>query len=324
MTQRRFSPALLAMLCATLVAAQPAAANEFLNSLARQVVGDTVQAVSRHAAAKAATAAAPAVPAAAAPTVRAGAKEQRMRLENGEPFHADYIIDYWSRPDAPTRGSTPELDAPGWIMPIPSKFGASKKGADYALLQRRLERIIARVMEHPALVGIRGASLTWSANFGYDGGKRPLVANISMLARPISLDDPKTKRYPDGSFHTPGEGPVLEITVNNPEEIGSRRSSGSYKGMTVLRHGYMFVIPNTDRPLLVGPADDTQVNPDLLDDARPRSDIQFMTVYVGAFIPSELHLVQKRIDPVGNAGRLIGVLYNIDWPAVLKEASEIQ
>lgn len=324
MTQRRSSPALLAMLCATLAAAQPAAANDFLDKLAKQVVGDTVQAVARHATAKAATAAAPAAPAASAPTIRAGVREQRMRLENGEPFHADYIIDYWSRPDALTRGSTPELDAPGWIMPIPSKFGASKKGADYALLQRRLERIIARVMEHPALVGIRGASLTWSANFGYDGGKRPLVANISMLARPISLDDPKTKRYPDGSFHTPGEGPVLEITVNNPEEIGSRRSSGSYKGMTVLRHGYMFVIPNTDRPLLVGPADDTQVNPDLLDDARPRSDIQFMTVYVGAFIPSELHLVQKRIDPVGNAGRLIGVLYNIDWHAVLKEASALQ
>lgn len=324
MTQRRFSPALLAMLCATLVAAQPAAASDFLNNLAKQVVGDTVQAVSRAAAAKVATAAAPAVPAAAAPSVRAVAREQRMRLENGEPFHADYIIDYWSRPDAVTRGSTPELDAPGWIMPIPSKFGASKKGADYALLQRRLERIIARVMAHPALVGIRGASLTWSADFGYDGGKRPLVASLSMIARPISLDDPKTVRHPDGSFHTPGEGPVLKITVNNPEEIGSRRSSGSYKGMTVLRHGYMFVIPNTDRPLLVGPADDTQVNPDLLDDARPRSDIQFMTVYVGAFIPSELHLVQKRIDPVGNAGRLIGVLYNIDWPAVLKEASAIQ
>jgi len=324
MTQRRFPPTLLAMLCATLVAAQPAAASDFLDKLAKQVVGDTVQAVARHATAKAAAAAAPGAPTASAPTARAGAREQRMRLENGEPFHADYIIDYWSRPDAVTRGSTPELDAPGWIMPIPSKFGASKKGADYALLQRRLERIIARVMEHPALVGIRGASLTWSANFGYDGGKRPLVANISMLARPISLDDPKTKRYPDGSFHTPGEGPVLEITVNNPEEIGSRRSSGSYKGMTVLRHGYMFVIPNTDRPLLVGPADDTQVNPDLLDDARPRSDIQFMTVYVGAFIPSELHLVQKRIDPVGNAGRLIGVLYNINWHAVLKEASALQ
>lgn len=323
MTQRRFLPALLASLCASLVAAQPAAASDFLDKLAREIVGGAVQGLSKHAAATPAAGTRAAAPA-AAPYVRAGAKEQRMRLENGEAFHADYIIDYWSRPDAVTRGSTPDLDAPGWIMPIPAKFGASRKQADYALLQRRLERIIARVMAHPALVGIRGASLTWSADFGYDGGKRPLVADISMLARPIDLDDPKTKRYPDGSFHTPGEGPVLRITVNNPEEIGSRRSSGNYKGMTVLRHGYMFVVPNTDRPLLVGPADDTQVNPDLLDDARPRSDIQFMTVYVGAFIPSELHLVQKRIDPVGNAGRLIGVLYNIDWHAVLKEASALQ
>lgn len=128
MTQRRFPPALLAMLCATLVAAQPAAASDFLDKLAKQVVGDTVQAVARHATAKAAAAAAPGAPTASAPTARAGAREQRMRLENGEPFHADYIIGYWSRPDAPTRGSTPELDAPGWIMPIPSKFGASKKG----------------------------------------------------------------------------------------------------------------------------------------------------------------------------------------------------
>lgn len=322
MTRRFLPTCLLPALCAALFAAQPAAANDFLNSLAKEVVGGAVQALSKQVTAKpAAPAAAP--PAPGAPAMRAGAQPQRMRLENGEPFYADYILEYWSRPDAVTRGSTPDLDAPGYIMPLPSKFGASRKGADYALLQRRLERIMARVMEHPALVGIRGASLTWSANFGHDGGKRPLVANVSMLARPIDLDDPKTKRYPDGSFHTPGEGPVLEITVNNPEEIGVRRSSGSYKGMTVLRHGYMFVIPNTDRPLLVGANGDTEVNPDLLDDARPRSDIQFMTVYVGAFIPSELHLVQKRVDPVGNAGRLIGVLYNIDWRAVLAEANAL-
>ena len=324
MTRRIFPASLLPALCAALFAAQPAAANDFLNSLAKEIVGGAVQGLSKHVTAQPAPGPTAAAPTAAAPYARTGAKEQRMRLENGEPFHADYIIDYWSRPDAMTRGSTPDLDAPGYIMPVPLKFGASKKGADYALLQRRLERIIARVMEHPALVGIRGASLTWSADFGYDGGKRPLAANISMLARPIDLDDPKTKRYPDGSFHTPGEGPVLRITVNNPEEIGMRRSSGSYKGMTVLRHGYMFVIPNTDRPLLVGSGGDAELNPDLLDDSRPRSDIQFMTVYVGAFIPSELHLVQKRIDPVGNAGRLIGVLYNIDWRAVLDEASAVR
>jgi hypothetical protein len=85
----------------------------------------------------------------------------------------------------------------------------------------------------------------------------------------------------------------------------------------------MFVISNTDRPLYVDDGGRMVVNPDLVDTSRPRSDIQFMTVYVGAFIPSELHLVQKRIDPVGNAGRLIGVLYNIDWQAVLAEASAL-
>lgn len=324
MTQRRFLPALLAAFFA-LGAAQPAAANDFLNSLAREIVGGAVQGLSKQiTATPGAAAAVPAAPAAGAPYVRAGAKEQRMRLENGEPFYADYIIDYWSRPDAVTRGSTPNLDAPGHVMPGPATFGASKKQADYALLQRRMELIIARVMQHPALVGIRGASVTWSADFGYDGGKRPLVAKALLLARPINLDNPATKRYPDGSFHTPGEGPGLYITVNDPEQIGSRRSSGSHKGMTVLRHGYMFVIPNTDRPLLLGSGDNAELNPDLLDTSRPRSDIQFMTVYVGAFIPSELHLVEKRIDPVGNAGRLIGVLYNIDWHAVLAEASALR
>lgn len=321
MTPRLFSTSLLAALYAALFAAQPATARDFLNSLAREAVGGAVQALSRQVTAKAA----PAAPApAAAPSVRAGAQPPRMRLENGEPFYADYIAEYWSRPDAITRGSSPDLDAPGHIMPRPAMFGASKKQPDYALLQRRLDAIVARVMAHPALVGIRGASLTWSADFGYDGGKRPLVASMSLIARPISLHDPKTRRYPDGTFHTPGEGPTLEITVNNPEEIGSRRSSGSYKGMTVLRHGYMFVISNTDRPLLVGSNGDTEVNPDLLDHSRPRSDIQFMTVHVAAASPTEQNLFHKRVDPAGNAGRLIGVLYNIDWRAVLEEASALR
>lgn len=328
MKQRILAPALLAALCASFCAPPPASADDFLDRLARQAVGSAVQALSNQVAGKPAQTAAPAAaagaPAVTTPYVRAGAQPPRMRLEDGTPFYADYIAEYWSRPDAVTRGSTPRLDAPGYTMPGPARFGASKKQPEYALMQRRLEAVIARVMAHPALVGIRGASLTWTADFGYDGGKRPLVASASMIARPINLDDPKTKRYPDGSFHTPGEGPVLEITVNNPEEIGMRRSSGSYKGMTVLRNGYMFVIANTDRPLLVGSGDAAELNPDLLDTTRPRSDIQFMTVYVGAASPTEQNLFHKRVDPVGNAGRLIGVLYNIDWPAVLAEASAMR
>lgn len=324
MTQRRFSPALLPALFAALLAAlftaQPASAKDLLDRLARQAVGSAVQALANGVASSSPQ---PATAAARAPYVRAGAQPPRMRLEDGTVFYADYIADYWSRPDAVTRGGTPDLDAPGHVIPRPAKFGSSKKQPEYAALQRKLERVIARVMEHPALVGIRGASLRWGADFGYDGGKQPLVAKLSMIAYPITLDDRDTTRFPDGTFHTPGEGPILRITVNDPEEIGTRQPSGGHKGMTVLRSGYMFVVPNTDRPLFIDADGMKAVNPDLLDASRPRSDIQFMTVYVGAAGPTMSNLTHKRVDPVGNTGRLIGVLYNTDWRAILQEANAL-
>lgn len=321
MTQRFSSASLLATLCAVLVAAPSASANDFLDSLAKQAVGSAVQAISSQVTAKPI----PATPVAAkAPYVRAGAQPPRMRLEDGTVFYADYIADYWSRPDAVTRGSTPDLDAPGNILARPAKFGASKKQPEYAALQRKLETLIAHVMAHPALAGIRGASLRWGADFGYDGGTQPLVAKLSLIAYPISLDDPETKRFPDGTFHTPGEGPILRITVNDPEEIGTRQPSGSHQGMTVLRYGYMFVVPNTDRPLFIDADGMKAVNPELLDSSRPRSDIQFMTVYVGAAGPTMSKLTHKRVDPVGNSGRLIGMLWNTDWRAILQEANAVR
>jgi hypothetical protein len=252
---------------------------------------------------------------------QAGTQPQRMRLEDGTVFYADYIADYWSRPDAVTRGGTPNLDAPGYVRAKPPYFGRSRKQPEYVVLKRKLETIMERVLQHPALKDVRGASLVWTADFGHDaGGRRALPASVSMIAYPINLDDPKTRRHPDGSSHTPGEGPVLKITVNNPEEIGVRQPSGRWKGMTVLRYGYMFVVPNTDRPLFVDADGAKAVNPALLDDARPRSDIQFMTVYVGAADPTMSNLTHKRVDPTGPAGRLIGVLWNTDWRALLQEA----
>ena len=151
MTQRR-SSFLLATLGCALLTAQPASAQDFLKNLARDAVGGAVQAVARQATA-------PAAAPAAAPYVRAGAQAPRMRLEDGTVFYADYIADYWSRPDAVTRGSTPDLDAPGYIRARPGQFGRSRKGTDYLVLQRKLETVMACVLQHPALANIRGASL---------------------------------------------------------------------------------------------------------------------------------------------------------------------
>ncbi|MCC2954075.1 hypothetical protein LK542_00425 [Massilia sp. IC2-477] len=313
----------LAAALAACLAAQPVSANDFLNNLAKQAVGTAVQSLANQMTAKPATT--PVAPAAArAPYVRAGSTPQRMRLEDGTVFYADYIVDYWSRPDADTRGSTPDTDALGYIRPVSGQWSGVKKQPEYAALQRKLERIIGRVLEQPALVNIRGASLGWIPSFGYESGG-PIPASMSLIAYPITLGDKDTQRFPDGTYHTPGEGPVLRITVNNPEEIGSRVSSGSYKGMTVLRYGYMFVIANTERPSHVDDGHGRKVvNPDLLDKSRPRSDIQFMTVYVGAAGPTMSNLTHKRVEPTSNAGRLFGTLYNTDWRAILEEANTIR
>jgi hypothetical protein len=330
MTQRRFSPALLATLCATLAAAQPASASDFLDNLARQVVGGAVQALSNAAArpaapgGAAAQAAPAAAPIAARPAyVRAGAQPQRMRLEDGTVFYADYIADYWSRPDPGTRGSTPDTDALGHVMTKPSHFGGSQKKPGFAEMQCKLETVVTRVLQHPALANIRGASLVWFASFGHDNGGplgHAIPGRLKLIAYPIRLGDPETRRYPDGTVHSPGEGPNLEITVNDPDEIGTRESNGSWKGMTVLRKGYMFVISNTDRPLYVDDGGRMVVNPDLVDTSRPRSDIQFMTVYMGDASHTMSDLTHGRIAPTSNTGRLIGTLYNTDWRAVLQEA----
>lgn len=325
MTRRLFPDARLALLCAALAAAQPAAAGDFLKGLARQVAGDTVQALARQVTAQPARTAVPAL--AGAPYVRAGSQPPRMRLEDGTVVYADYIADYWSRPDAVTRGSTPDTDAPGHIMRKPSHFGGSEKKPGFAEMQRKLETVVSRVLQHPALAGVRGASLVWFASFGHDNGGplgHALPGRLKLIAYPIRLDDPETRRYPDGTYHSPGEGPSLEITVNDPDEIGTRASNGSRQGMTVLRKGYMFVIANTDRPLYVDDGGRMIVNPGLVDTSRPRSDIQFMTVYVGAGTPAMDALTHKRLDPTSNTGRLIGVLYNTDWRAVLQEANAVR
>ncbi|KFI07107.1 hypothetical protein JN27_11165 [Massilia sp. BSC265] len=307
-------------------------AKDFLNSLARQVVGGAVQAISDGAARPAqnhiaGTTTSPAAPAARPAYVRAGAQPPRMRLGDGTVFYGDYIADYWSRPDAATRGSTPDTDALGNIVAKPAHFSGNQKKPEFAQLQRKLETVATRVLQHPALDGIRGASLVWFADFKHDNRGplgHALPGRLRLIAYPIRLGDPATKRYPDGTHHTPGEGPVLEITVNDPDEIGTRQPNGSWKGMTVLRKGYMFVLSNTDRPLYVDDGGRMIVNPDLVDKSRPRSDIQFMTVYVGDGSHVMGELTHKRIEPTSNTGRLIGTLYNTDWQAVLHEANAVR
>jgi hypothetical protein len=249
----------------------------------------------------------------------------RITFEDGTILYADYLVRYWENPSAVTRGATPDEDAPGNIMRKPGRFGGKRQGPGFVEMQYKLETLASRVLEHPALANIRGSSLLWFASFGHERRgpvTHAIPARLALMAYPIRLADPETKRFPDGTFHSPGEAPSLVITVNDPDQLEDRQPVGTWQGMTVLRGGHMFALSNNGRPLYVaGPDGRMVVNPDLVDTARPRSDIQFMTVYVGMASHDASALAHRRIAPLGGIGRLVGAMYNSDWRALMQDAN---
>lgn len=330
MTHRLLSGFVLAPV---LLASQPASANDWLNNLAKQAANTAIQQTARHLSAPASVPAAAPVPAPAAanaavsyPAPAVGPRAARIKFDDGVIFYGDYLADYWSRPDAGTRGATPDQDAPGHVIGKPLSFGGSRKYAGTADMQRKLEAVFPRVLAHPALADIRGSSLRPGGGFGHANGgpmRHAVAGQATLLAYPIRLGDPETHRFPDGTFHSPGEGVVLRIGVNDTDELEGRAPLGTWNGMTVLRGGYMFVIPNTERPLYVRDASGRQMlNPNLIDSSRPRTDIQFMTVYVGTDSAEHSEIVRQRVLPTSGVGRLVGVLYNTDWRTLLREVND--
>lgn len=336
-----------------LAAAQPALANDLFKGIFKQAVNNVAQqavntvqssaeaAVSAALSPSQARPQAPAVAPAAAPTPVAapvarvattGGPSSRVSMDYGGEFSAGPLVDYWSRADASNRGSTPALDAPGNVS-TRSVFGGNLKEAGVPEMRRKLELILARMLAHPALREIRGSSLRSGGGFGHDRGgpMGPAVAgSVSLNAYPINPDDPKTMRFPDGSMHTPGEGDVIRVTVNDPDVLDRRMPIGQFDGLMLVQSGsgYLMVVPNTDRPVFLAEGSGRQtaytLNPDLVDPSRPRTDIQFMTVYVGAARPTWDAIYQNKVEPTAGVGRLLGVMFNTDWRAVLKEANQVR
>ena len=52
------------------------------------------------------------------------------------------------------------------------------------------------------------------------------------------------------------------------------------------------------------------LNPNLIDPSRPRSDIQFLTVYVGAAASTWSDIARGKQKPTSGVGRLLGVTFN--------------
>ncbi|HWJ93738.1 MAG TPA: hypothetical protein VNT33_03385, partial [Telluria sp.] len=135
-----------------LAASQPALANDLFKGIFQQAVNNVAQQAANKAQAGVEAAvssaltpsqAAPAQPVAAAPVARpastaaaapaarvasSGGPSSRVSMDYGGEFSSGPLIDYWSRPDASSRGSTPSADAPGNIARTPT-FGGNQKEA---------------------------------------------------------------------------------------------------------------------------------------------------------------------------------------------------
>lgn len=258
----------------------------------------------------------------------AAAPGTRITFDDDAIFYGDYMAYYWSRPGALTRSTDPSADARGNVMPKPPLFGGQQKYAGAAAMRRKLDAVFPRLLAHPALANIRGASLRPGGSFGRRRGgpmDHAIAGTVSLIAYPVTLSDKATIAYPDGTFHTSGEGPVLRVGVNDTQELEGRAPVGTWNGMAVLRDGFMLVVPNTDRALYVTGDDGRQiVNPDLIDRSRPSTDIQFMTIQVGTDSSTHSEIVRQRVHPTANVGRLVGVMYNTDWRALLAEVNSVR
>lgn len=251
-------------------------------------------------------------------------KDKHATLEHKESFYTDYIADYWKQPGASGRGDDPSSDAPGHVIDQP-RFSGNQKQDGVPEMRDKLEKILAQVLAHPAVRDIRGASLSPGGGFYREKGGpmgTSVPAHLSLMAYTIFLDSPKTRRFADGTYHTSGhEGDSLNIGINDPDVLEGRIPIGTYNGLTVVsrKSGYELIVPNTDRPIFITKGGEQVLNPNLIDPSRPRSDIQFLTVYVGAASNTWSDIARGKQKPTSGVGRLLGVMFNSDWAALLQQ-----
>lgn len=247
----------------------------------------------------------------------------------GTPFYGEYIADYWKQPGASTRGDTPSTDALGRMLVSKVNFSGKTNHPGAQGLRQKLERILAKVLPHPAINPARGASLTVSGLLGH-GDMSPigriLPGSVSINAYSIFLDSPNTRQYPDGTYITTGnEADSLRIEINDPGVLTDRMHAGTYNGIDLFRRGsgYMLLINNTSRPSTIpGRGNSAPVgNPDILDPNRPLDDIQIMTIYVGTSSNIWSDAARKKLKPTSTPGRLIGVMFSTDWASILDEVN---
>ncbi|WP_332748980.1 hypothetical protein [Hydrogenophaga sp.] len=245
--------------------------------------------------------------------------DQTVSLDSARDFSPNNINRAWRQPD--TVGVAP--GAGGAVrghVEAKTSYGGNAESPGVVSMRKKLDALYGMLLKQPPLMSPQGISVVPGGGFANPrpgATTKAVVGGLVVRAYPIKPDHMTTQSYPDGTFHTPGEGCSLNVLVNDTYSLRSSRLLGIYNGMTLFQRGggYQLVVLNTPRPLLVNGV----LNRDLIDPSRPASDIQVLVISVRAPSSTWSELERGQLHPASGAGRLLGVMFSADWRGLLRQ-----
>ncbi|WP_106640110.1 hypothetical protein [Allosphingosinicella vermicomposti] len=259
-------------------------------------------------------------------------------FENGKSFPYHYLVKFWrNNPPGTTKGKTDDERAPGLITrkPVLNVHNSAVPKAEIALIERKLNIINDALYALPPLRDIKGSSLSSTINITKDGSGRP-YATLLIGAAPLVLSSPATTQTNGRYFTKSNDVTFLTITFNG--ELRRLKSDevelmGTYNNVQVQKKGrnYDGFLVNSTRPVTVTNSetydDDTYTslvkNPDFFDRAARPSQLQLLTMEVGATKLAAGHEKGTADETLG-ASRLLAALYMADWKAIMAQVAAVK
>lgn len=309
----------LTTLLALCACSSQATANDLLNNLLQKALGHAVTQGIQNAG----NASPPIAPSVGQPSFSPSSStveyDQTVSLDRARDFPPNNITRAWRQPETVGVGPGSGGAVRGHVE-AKTSYGGNTESLGVVSMRKKLDALYEVLLKEPPLISPLGISVVPGGGFANPrpgATTKAVVGGLLVRAYPIKPGHMTTQRYPDGTFHTPGEGCSLNVLVNDTYSLRSSRLLGIYNGMTLFQRGggYQLVALNTTRPLLVNGV----INRDLIDPSRPASDIQVLVISVRAPSSNWSDLERGQLHPASGAGRLLGVMFGADWLGLLKK-----
>ncbi|MBQ1498900.1 MAG: hypothetical protein IIZ38_11350 [Sphingomonas sp.] len=243
-------------------------------------------------------------------------------------FAYHYLIDFWRAwPQAKVRGAAGESRTAAGA--VAQRLSRAAVFADPGLPKAAVDTLFAQadalyqaVLKMPALQRAQGMALrgsVWMTRRKDIAGVEVYSFRLVIGAPALHLATPGAKQGSDGRWHVPEQGHNAGIAITSNIPLRGGPAWGRYHGTQVaFLPDFAALVVAGDRPTHVsefrGGGGKQVENPRFFDPARPKTDIQILTVEPGASSPIEARLAhQGSLSPDTIYGRLIAASFLPDW-----------